>query len=296
MTDNIVITARCEVTTQKGNKISVTYRIKDDISLNEKPVREADNTYVISVNNEFSTELINCMMNKIYHRIKGDRVDASGISFKLPNGNTVDVLDDLRIQPWYYEKLYFLCKEQQIHQFVRIEPLSLVHVYLDKCHCISCSKTFRDYNLVSVCALVPIRNSDEYKAINLQMCKTCGNYYIDKNSLDKYKSICGELDLSYDNSIIKRENTLLNSNIRYNPDSILSRNGYSSRLPTNERHRIIEELLMNGVEKWEITEHLSYLISDRGDRFPNARIAWENDLSFVNDFDLYGQEIVKFFR
>lgn len=78
-------------------------------------------------------------------------------------------------------------------------------------------------------------------------------------------------------------------------NSVLSRNRYSTKLSNIERKRCLMCMMdEKHIPKAEIIDMLSFLIADRGHRFPNARDIWESDLEFVNDYKLQMQKKVSF--
>lgn len=50
----------------------------------------------------------------------------------------------------------------------------------------------------------------------------------------------------------------------------------------------------SGIKKAEIKDLLSRFITQRSKNCPNAAVAWEADLQFVNDYNLDNDPIVRF--
>lgn len=71
----------------------------------------------------------------------------------------------------------------------------------------------------------------------------------------------------------------------WNEDSILSRAGYKADGSQSQRSRVfcIDRAIAGREENaLEVLRHLRWLIDDRGDRFPRAKLRWLEDLAYVS--------------
>lgn len=72
----------------------------------------------------------------------------------------------------------------------------------------------------------------------------------------------------------------------WNIDSILSRSGYTAdgTLSKYGRERCIQHVIGNSLENaFGVMDHLEWLIEDRGNRMPRARVLWAEDKRYVID-------------
>lgn len=152
----------------------------------------------------------------------------------------------------------------------------IVYVYSDRCRCTSCFKEYNYYSfdrIQNVCAVVALRAEPKKSVeIDLQHCTRCGKHFIDKQSLALYRKKYGELAIrtltAPSDDLFARDGS---DGIEFNPDTVLSRNGYSTSLSVPERLRILDQMLESGVAKAEIKDVLTRFIFQRGERCGNLK-------------------------
>lgn len=82
--------------------------------------------------------------------------------------------------------------------------------------------------------------------MDMQYCKGCGRWFIDAQSLAQYERTYGLLMIDK-HHLISNENWSGEKDPRkYNQDTVLSRNGYSTKLYNIERRNILEYLISSG--------------------------------------------------
>lgn len=193
------------------------------------------------------------------------------------------------------ERYYNKYRNNYVEYKEKCRPTTEIFVYTQRCRCFKCYSEYGFDNIISICGLVPLKvDKRKYVEIDLHKCTRCNCYFIDAQSLDCYEQINGEL------SIIKHHitgNEIYNDDAfrgRFNPDSILSRNGYSTKKGNLERKQILINMMESGIKKEEIIDKLSEFIYFRNERFPEASAIWKEDLEFVNNYKLGTQEIMIF--
>ena len=194
------------------------------------------------------------------------------------------------------ERMFNKYRKNKVDAIETIAPASTIILYDRICRCPKCFRHSKYDSIINICGYIPLKNERKKRVpIDLQKCKNCNAYFINKQSLYIYESQYGPLsiekkDISYASDLLDINET------KYKKDSILSRNGYKPSDPTNERQRILIEIMeADEHNKEAIIDHLSYLIDDRGHRCHNAIISWLEDLQFVNDYKLSSQKKVKFY-
>lgn len=194
------------------------------------------------------------------------------------------------------ERFYNHFRKSHVVRKERIARASEIYVYSERCRCTSCFAEYGYDSIENVCGLIGVLDNPKRTVeIDVQHCKHCGSYFIDRASLLAYEQKYGILQITKRHISGNEENHLSRNVITYKPDTVLSRNGYSTNLYATERQAILTCILIRGIAtKAEIKDILTRFISQRAVRNPNAAVAWQNDLEFVNAFDLEKQDIVHF--
>lgn len=159
----------------------------------------------------------------------------------------------------------------------------------------------RKHNIEEIIAVVNVfnkkNNSMEEVEVNAFYCRNCNLYYIYENEytllLKKGIPICPiHEELKYFNKS--------NNFDSYNTESILRQFGYNvnaqENLSANERHKIIEIILNNGImSKNEIISHLNFLTNSRKNQANmfNAISKWNDDIKFVHTIKTENRRVVK---
>lgn len=170
-----------------------------------------------------------------------------------------------------------------------------IYVCSERCRCTACFSEFGFESLENVCGVVRLRDDPSRTVeIDVQHCTHCNNYFIDQESLIAYEREYGLLRITKHHITGNENESWARTSVTYNPDSILSRNGYSTKLYTRDRRAILVKMMKSGIKKAEIKDLLSRFITQRSKNCPNAAVAWEADLQFVNEYNLDNEPIVRF--
>lgn len=174
-------------------------------------------------------------------------------------------------------------------------PSSEIYVYSQRCRCAKCYSEYGFDNIINICGLVLLENDKHINVeIDMQKCTRCNKYFIDAQSLALYEQKHGKLRINK-RYITGNEIYRIDTEDSYfNVDSILSRNGYSTKLNSNERKQILINMMENGISKAEIKDKLSEFIFFRSIRCPYAASKWEEDLKFVNSYNLESEDRIRF--
>jgi hypothetical protein len=167
-------------------------------------------------------------------------------------------------------------------------------VYERPCHCISCKKDHINDFIRNIAAKVPLVNGGVC-IIDIQKCIYCKSYFIDKNSLKENEKEYGRLLIERQSMACYEADSDSDLYDSMKDKSFLSLCGYKvgkSGLPAWKRRLKLKFLLDSGKRtKYEIKELLSMLIATRkGENFDCARSHWQEDLRFVNDYDIENQK------
>ena len=193
------------------------------------------------------------------------------------------------------ERQYNVYAKNHVVREEKISTRSIEHfyVYADRRRCTSCYSKYGFDSIINICAIVALYDiRSKSVRIDASQCTHCGKFFIDAESLDAYERRYGLLYI-YKRHITGNEEEHWNES-KYSQDSILSRNGYSTKLDKVERHRILRDMIGNGINKSEIIDTLTRFSKRKGDQFEEARWIWKADLEYISDFNLDKQEIVKF--
>ena len=194
------------------------------------------------------------------------------------------------------ERFYNKNRKNYVVRKERIARYCDIYVCSERCRCTKCFNTWGYGTLENICGKVETLYSPRrIIEIDLQYCRKCGEYFIDSESLAEYEREYGPLRITKHHITGNEEEGTFRESFTYKKDTVLSRNGYSARLSTSERQRILVNLILSGESsKAEIKDILTRFISQRGNRCPYAKPAWENDLKFVNEYNLENQDLVRF--
>lgn len=173
------------------------------------------------------------------------------------------------------------------------EPNTRVFVYAERCHCTACEKKYKRDTIQNRTALVETI-SHHMVQVTVQFCTGCGKYYMNLATFQQYCKRYGGilLECVIEPDLCRKNASWLN----FNPDSILSRCGYSVREGISKEYRqaILAYILESKrATKHEILELVSGFIRLRQNRFPGACSRWEEDLLFVSQYQASKQTQVK---
>lgn len=163
-------------------------------------------------------------------------------------------------------------------------------VYAQKCTCMACYNKYHGETIENRTAFVMTTRGEKVK-VNVQFCKGCGRFYMNSKSLNAYSKLYGGLD--FDFVFADDADNILNCNSRFNPSSVLSRHGYSVRsgIPKTSRQQALRRILDENIaSKHEIIELLTQFIQLQKYRYPDACRRWEEDILFVNEYNIDEQE------
>lgn len=173
------------------------------------------------------------------------------------------------------------------------EPGKYIWLYATKCHCHHCEKKYKRDTIRNRTALVQTISGTTVK-VNVEYCAGCGEYFMNAASLkaynQKYGCILAEFYSSKDYS-----GGGWDGFDNFNPDSVLSRCGYNVRqgTPKEYRQQIIAFILNTGkASKYRLLELLESFINVHWYSHPAACKRWQEDVLFINDFEIQKQEIV----
>ena len=172
-------------------------------------------------------------------------------------------------------------------------PNTRVFVYAERCHCTACEKKYGRDTIENRTALVETI-SHHMVQVTVQFCTGCGKYYMNLTTFQQYCKRYGGilLECVIEPDLCRKNAFWLN----FNPDSILSRCGYSVREGVSQEYRqaILTYILESGrATKHEILELISGFIRLRQKRFPGACSRWKEDLLFVSQYQASKQMQVK---
>lgn len=169
-----------------------------------------------------------------------------------------------------------------------------VLIFAKKCHCAQCFKKYKKHTIVPRTAKV-FSASGYMVDVTVMFCAGCGQYYMGYESFKRYKKEYGRLLFECELS-----NELQHSYPAFgdfSPDSVLSRWGYSVKKDTPKEHRqaILSFLLDTGrIHKFEVVEMIKGFISLRENqpKFKDACERWREDILFINNYRIKGQNVV----
>lgn len=194
------------------------------------------------------------------------------------------------------ERFYNKNRKNYVARKTIIRKYTDIYVYSEQCRCPRCFSTMGFSEIENVCAMIQLRDDPRKRIkVDMQHCKGCSSWFIDTQSLIQYERKYGLLMIDK-HHITGNEIWFEDRNAyTYKPDTVLSRNGYSTKLYNVERRKILEHLLSTGISnKAEIKDILTRFIAQRGERYPNAKAIWESDLEFINAYEIDDQKVVYF--
>ncbi len=168
----------------------------------------------------------------------------------------------------------------------------IVQVYPQKCHCSKCEKKYGQNTMSNKTAVVNTLDGQTVD-INVMFCKGCGQYFISAVILKMYQKRYGGLLVE----LTPYEKNLSNqySIYGFNPDTVLSRCGYSvaKGIPRSHRQAVLTYVLESGKAlKYEIIEIISGFLKFRENRenFADACERWREDIRFVSEYQMNSQK------
>lgn len=202
------------------------------------------------------------------------------------------IIRDVNVKSKFQEKME---AKESIKEENNIPNLSYslntkVFVYAKKCHCAECKKKYEVDTIQNRTALV---ETITHKTIpvTVQFCVGCGKYYMNLLTFRQYCKKYGGilLECALEPEIYQNSSSWLN----FQPDSILSRCGYSVREGISQQHRqaVLAYILdSKRATKHEVLEMISGFIRIRHNRMPEACKRWEDDLLFVSRYKIQNQQ------
>lgn len=192
------------------------------------------------------------------------------------------------------ERFYNKFRTNHITRKVRIIRDKTIFVYKEKAQCPYCFAKHGYQSIEQLCAQVPIVGTNLFAEIDVQHCKSCDRYLIESSSLAIYEAKYGVL-FPNKRHIFEIDFSESDDSHIFSTDTVLSRNGYSTKLYTWQREEILSKMLDSGIStKAEIKSILSRFIRQRGNRCKDAKQVWEQDLAFVNYYKLKDEDEVVF--
>ena len=170
----------------------------------------------------------------------------------------------------------------------------VVQVYPQKCHCSKCEKKYGQNTMTCKTAVVKTLDGQTID-INIMFCKGCGQYFISSTILKLYQKRYGGLlvELVPYQKITPSQYSIYG----FNPDTVLSRCGYSvaKGIPRLYRQSVLTYILESGkAKKYEIIEIISNFIKFRENRdsLEDACERWREDMRFVSEYKIETQKKV----
>lgn len=167
-------------------------------------------------------------------------------------------------------------------------------IFAQKCHCANCFKKYNRHTIISRTAKV-FTTSGNLVDVNVMFCVGCGRYYMAYESFKQYKKIYGRLlfECVLSSEFQNSQPAFLN----FAPDSLLSRWGYNVKIDTPKEHRqaILQFLLeTQRISKFEAIEMIKGFITlkEKQPRFYDACERWREDILFINNYKIKGQDTV----
>lgn len=150
-----------------------------------------------------------------------------------------------------------------------------------------CTHSHELFNVTAKVATI-ILGGYAIATINLYYCKNCDKFLITAKMFEDYEKRFGHICLPRNYPDATRFNNLHG----FQADTILSRWGYSTTLPTPTRHSILV-LMMNSNSRYkaDISSILSVFATKRTWQ-PQAQAIWKEDLKFVDNYNLENQTFI----
>ena len=195
-----------------------------------------------------------------------------------------------------FERYYNKYRKNHVEAYEKRLSSTIIHVYSQRCRCVRCYAKYGFDSIISICGGIPLAKDKSRKVdVDVQKCTRCNSYFIEAQSLREYEKKYGGLLVQKEfitgNEVYHDETDTW----YYNSDSILSRNGYSTKLDQRTRRAVLANMMETGVAKAEIKDKLSEFIYFRGERCPNAKVIWQSDLFFVNNYNIENQSKTEFY-
>lgn len=169
------------------------------------------------------------------------------------------------------------------------EPNTKVLVYAQRCHCAACQKKYGRDTIQNRTALVETITHKTIQ-VTVQFCTGCGKYFMNFSTFQQYCKKYGGilLECVMTPELYKKNASWLN----FQPDTVLSRCGYSVREGISKEYRqtVLAYILDSGrASKQEIMEKITGFIRLRHTRMPAACKRWGEDLLFVSEYQIQRQ-------
>lgn len=169
------------------------------------------------------------------------------------------------------------------------EPNAKVLVYAERCHCAACQKKYGRDTIQNRTALVETITHKTIQ-VTVQFCTGCGKYFMNFSTFQQYCKKYGGilLECVVTPELYKKNASWLN----FQPDTVLSRCGYSVREGISKEYRqtVLAYILDSGrASKQEIMEKITGFIRLRRTRMPAACKRWGEDLLFVSEYQIQRQ-------
>ena len=180
-------------------------------------------------------------------------------------------------------KLFDFCNTKTPKEVVLYQGRNLCSNHPNKVHCIT--------------ALVWCSRSEKLVPISLYHCEECNFYFINYESYKRYADKFGLPFLQ----LTTREHYFSTTNDYYSQlreQSDLAIYGYNVNQYTDmthcERINLLTDLIDMGlITKAKIINHIEYLLrSRRNEKYRLARIKWQEDLEYINDYKINTQRFV----
>lgn len=178
----------------------------------------------------------------------------------------------------------------RIFDFTARDNPPVVYVYRNSAICPTCKARGIPQSIENVSATMMNISGEIIHGISLQFCRNCKKYFIDWQSLKLYNKEYGTLFFERNIDDVHGDNYW-----DFNPDSILSRNGYAAdgSMNSEERQKCLVCIIETGVAtKSMIINHLSKLLDLNSSRCYLAAPRWLEDLRFINHYNVERQRYI----
>ena len=261
----------CEVTLQSTygtERFCVLFRREFDISSDEI----TNEMSLIPEDCEMGSQIIQAIKNNVKTFV------CAGSTFRITRQRII--LDATGNNPYFKRHIDFTTRKHP----------PVVYVYRQDAICPTCRARHIPQSVENVTASMITMSGMKIDNINLQFCRNCKRYFIDLQSLRQYNRTFGALFFERD---LDGVSDLYNWD--FAADSVLSRHGYTANgsMSAADRQRCITMIIENNfATKSEIIHRLSRLIDLNGARCAYGCLRWEEDLKFLNNYNIESQRFV----
>jgi hypothetical protein len=164
-----------------------------------------------------------------------------------------------------------------------------VNIYKSTIKCELLRKDKHSDYIEDVAVEVRTSRDGKYQLIGMQLCNKCGTFNMSNESLKIEEDKYGHLQFM---RILPETSDLIHNEFgfEFNEQSELSRYGYSANEkspPAEERHKLLAWLIDDGlIEIHTIVHILSGFLHYRSEKCPYAKLKWQEDLEFVNNYKI----------